>query len=102
MGQTAKIMTHIKATKVKTSLSLLLDLYESPYYYICIGKTTPIEDIDDWKVYLYSNHKYSSFLSELAALANSIQQINPQYRAGVDKIVVNPLTKETRLAVTLH
>lgn len=95
-------MTHSKALTLRGALATLLNLDENVFYHVAIRKTYTELDIDDWTVCLYGDHKYSSFLLELATLAKVISEIVVDIHAGVDNYDAGTTTPDVRTAITLH
>lgn len=102
MGQTAEIMTHELALKLRDMLDTLFTLSKTQCYYVAIRKTYPALNDEDWEVCLYCAYRHSTFLLPLATLAHTLDSMIPELNAGIDTYDVGTTDEDKRTCITLH
>lgn len=102
MGKTAEIMTHKQALDMRNFLDGLLSQNKLQTYFVAIKKTYFVIDTDDWSVFLYAEHKESSFLIELAALAHALTSICNSIHTRISKYDAGTTERDERTAVEIY
>ena len=95
-------MTHTEALKYRDVLDWLFNQSEPITLHVAIGKTYPSLDCDEWTVYVFSDHKNSTFLLDAARLLSIIADINNSYIASTGEYDAGTTETDIRTAITLH
>ena len=95
-------MTHTEALKYRDVLDWLLNQSEPITLHVAIGKTYPALDCDEWTVYVFADHKNSTFLLDAARLLSIIADINNSYHASTGEYDAGTTSPDVRTAITLH
>lgn len=95
-------MTHQQALNMRKFLDGLFNENETITYFVAIKKTYFVIDTDDWSVFLYAEHKESSFLIELAALAHALESICNNLRSRISRYDAGTTESDERIAVEIY
>lgn len=95
-------MTHTEALKYRDVLDWLFNQSEPITLHVAIGKTYPALDCDEWTVYVFADHKNSTFLLDAARLLSIIADINNSYHASTGEYDAGTTSPDVRTAITLH
>ena len=95
-------MTHQKALEMRKFFDGLFNENEIQTYFVAIKKTYYVIDTDDWSVFLYAQHKESSFLIELAALAHALESICNNLRSRISTYDAGTTENDYRTAVEIY
>lgn len=95
-------MTHTAALKYRDVLDWLFNQSEPITLHVAIGKTYPALDCDEWTVYVFADHKNSTFLLDAARLLSIIADINHSYHASTGEYDAGTTETDIRTAITLH
>lgn len=101
MGKTAENMTHKKALEMRKFFDGLFSEHDPQVYFVAIKKTYYVIDTDDWSVFLYAEHKESSFLIELSALAHAMDSICCNLHTRISKYDAGTTEPDERIAVEI-
>lgn len=102
MGKTAENMTHKQALSMRNFFDGLFSENELRTYFVAIKKTYYVIDTDDWSVFLYAEHKESSFLIELSALAHAMDSICCNLHTRISKYDAGTTERDERVAVEIY
>lgn len=102
MGKTAENMTHKQALSMRNFLDGLFSEHKTQFYFVAIKKTYYVIDTDDWSVFLYAEHKESSFLIELAALAHALESISNNLHSRIKTYDAGTTERDERVAVEIY
>lgn len=102
MGKTAENMTHKKALEMRKFLDGLFSNKSLQVYFVAIKKTYYVLPTDDWSVFLYGQHKKSSFLVELATLAHAIETISDELHTRISTYDAGTTEPDERVAVEIY
>ena len=95
-------MTHTEALKYRDVLDWLFNQSEPITLHVAIGKTYPALDCDEWTVYVFADHKNSTFLLDAARLLSIIAYINNSFQASTGEYDAGTTETDIRIAITLH
>lgn len=90
------------ALKVRGFLSWLFDKDPQPYLHVAIKKTHSSLDVDDWTVYIYGNHKESSFIIEAATLCKALEDMRVDFQASIGHYDAGTTEPDIRCAAILR
>ena len=94
-------MTHTEALKYRDVLDWLFNQSEPITLHVAIGKTYPALDFDEWTVYVFADHKNSTFLLDAARLLSTIADINNRCHASTGEYDAGTTSPDVRTAITL-
>lgn len=95
-------MKHIVALKYRNVLHWLFNQSEPITLHVAIGKTYPALDCDEWTVYVFADHKNSTFLLDAARLLSIIADICTSCHASTGEYDAGTTETDIRTAITLH
>lgn len=102
MGKTAEHMTHQKALDMRNFFDRLFTEKKTQVYFVAIRKTYFVLPIDDWSVFLFAEHKTSSFLIELTALAHALESISDSLHTRISTYDAGTTERDERIAVEIY
>ena len=102
MGKTAEHMTQQHARNMRNFIDGLFKQNETQTYFVAIKKTYYVIDTDDWSVFLYAEHKESSFLIELASLGHALESICNNLRSRISTYDAGTTEYDARTAVEIY
>ena len=95
-------MTHQKALEMRKFFDGLFSEHKTQVYFVAIKKTYYVIDTDDWSVFLYAEHRESSFLIELAALAHALESVSINLRSRIKTYDAGTTEPDVRIAVEIY
>lgn len=95
-------MTHKQALSMRNFLDGQFSENETRTYFVAIKKTYIAISTDEWSVFLYAQHRESSFLIELAALAHAMESICNNLHTRISMYDAGTTEPDERIAVEIY